>query len=265
MALRVAIVRIMHSTGLAMRQAIRGHFTSLLDKAQSALQSHHVSVDRVCNFLIRYFQCDSWAHNISDLSELFNAVSVAKLWNFDHYGPLEEVMKQILPNDSTVKALLSEYKGQLNGYYTATKLSDFIKQSKLEDSDQNPQQPLAVKSFTLQDYRKLKLRLKLDRKISAVTLSYVDELWRSLAEEFDLPSLTAVIHSIVEGSVSITWLILPHIEKKIRIAYSKALRFYQKHNIAEIYIDDDLLYNEEWIVSRYCCSTVCTPRVCMTL
>ena len=244
-----------------MKQTIRGQFTILLEKSQSALQSHQISVDRVRNFLIRYFQCDGWAHDLSDLDKLFNAVSVAKLWNYDNYGPLEEVMKQMLPSDSTVKTFLSEYKGQLNGYYTATKISDFIKQSNFEDSDQDPQQPLAVNSFTLQDYRKLKLRLKLDRKVSAVTLSYVDELWRSLAEEFDLPCLTAVIHSIVEGSISITWLILPYIEKKIRFSYSKALKFYQQHKIAEVHIGNDLLYNEEWIVSRY--YLILTMCVCM--
>ena len=66
-------------------------------------------MDRVRNFLIRYLQCDSWAHDLSDLDKLFNAVSVAKLWNYDNYSPLEEVMKQMLPNDSTVKALMSEY------------------------------------------------------------------------------------------------------------------------------------------------------------
>ena len=238
-----------YPSGLALRQTIRGEFSSLLDKVQSALQSHHVSVDRVRSFLIRYFRCNRWAQKFSDLDELFNAVSVAKLWNYDHYGPLEEVTKRLLPNDAIVKKLVSEYKNRLNGYYTATKISDYIKQSKLEDSMQDPQQPLPVHTFTLKDYRKLKVELKLDRKVSAMTLSYVDELWRSLAEEFDLPSLTAVIHSIVEGSLKITWLILPHIAEKIRATYSKALRFYQHHNIVRVYIDDDLLYDEQWTVS----------------
>ena len=232
-----------------MRQAIKGQFSSLLDKVRSALQSHHISVDRVRHFLIRYFQCDVWAQKSSDLDELFDAVSVAKLWNYDHYGPLEEVTKQLLRDDATVKKFMSEYKNQLNGYYTATKISDFIKQSKLEESVQDPQQPLPVHTFTLKDYRKLKVELKLDRKVSAMTLSYVDELWRSLAEEFDLPSLTAVIHSIVDGSLKITWLILSHIAQKIRATYFKALRFYQQHNIVKLYIDNDCLYDERWIVS----------------
>ena len=97
--------------------------------------------------------------------------------------------------------------------------------------------------------------------------SYVDELWRSLAEEFDLPSLTAVIHSIVDGSLKITWLILSHIAQKIRATYSKALRFYQLHSIVELYIDDDCLYDEQWTVSvtTFSVEKLATPSFQCTL
>ena len=243
----------MVAAGLAMRQMMRGQFSSLLDKVQSALQANQVSVDRVRHFLIRYFHSNAWAQKISDLGELFDAVSVAKLWNYDHYGPLEEVIKQLLPNNSMVKKLISEYKRQLNAYYTATKITDFIKQSKIEASYQDPDEPLAVQDFSFKDYRKLKVKLNLPegRKVSAVTLSYVDQLWRSLAEEFDLPCLTAVLHSIVMGSLEVTWLILPHIAEEI-LTTAKALdsnMFYYDNEIIEFKIDV-VLYSREhpWIV-----------------
>ena len=77
----------------------------------------------------------------------------------------------------------------------------------------------------------------------------MNTLWESLAEEFDLPSLTAVIDKIIDGSLIISWLILPHIADKIRASFSKALRFYQQLGIVEVFIDDDLLYYEYLIVS----------------
>ena len=182
--------------------------------------------------------------------KLFDAVSVAKLWNYDHYGPLEEVIKQLLPNDSTTKKLISEYKSQLNGYYTATKITDFIKQSKIEAAYQDPDEPLAVRDFSFEDYRKLKVKLNLpeDHKVS---LSHVDQLWRSLAEEFDLPCLTAVIHNIVMGSLEVTWLILPHIADEIFTKADNSKEFYSNNKIVELRIDDVILYSEEcpWIVS----------------
>ena len=242
----------MVAVGLAMRQTMRGQFSSLLDKVQSALQSNQVSVDRVRHFLIRYFRSDLWVKKSTDHGELFDAVSVAKLWNYNHYGPLEEVIKQLLPNDSTVKKLISEYKSQLNGYYTATKITDFIKQSKIEAAYQDPDEPLALCHFSFEDYCKLKVKLNLPegRKVS---LSHVDQLWRSLAEEFDLPCLTAVIHNIVMGSLEVTWLILPHIAEEIftKAKADDSKKFYRKNEIVELRIDDVILYSREcpWIVS----------------
>ena len=233
-----------------MRQTIRGQFSSLLDKVQSSLQANQVSVDRVRHFLIRYFRSNAWCQKISDLGELFDAVSVAKLWNYDHYGPVEEVIKQLLPNDFTVKKLISEYKRQLNGYYITTKITDFIKQSKIEAAYQDPDEPLAVRDFSFEDYRKLKVKLNLPEG-QKVSLSHVDQLWRSLAEEFDLPCLTAVIHNIVMGSLEVTWLILPHIAEEIFTKADNSKEFYWNNEIVELGIDDVILYSEErtWIVS----------------
>ena len=235
-----------------MEQTIRGQFSSLLDKVQCALQANQVSVDRVCEFLIRFFCSDSWVKKSSHLGEIFNAVSVAKLWNFDHCGPLEEVVKQLLPNDTH---LVSEYKDQLNAYYTTTKITEFIKESKIDADYQDPDTLFDVKCFK-EHYRKLKVKLNLKRKVSETTMSYVDRLWRSLAQEFDLPCLTAVVHSIVIGSLEITWLILPHVAERI-ISEAKALdsnpvymysrleQFFRDHDIHELTVDGIILYNKE--------------------
>ena len=229
---------------------IKGRFSSLLVKVQSALKSHHVDVDEVRSFLVHYSSRDDWIRNPSSLDELFTALLVAKLWSYDHYDLLEEITTRLLPNDVNAKKLIVEYKGQLTGFYTTTKIADFIKLSDFEDSEQDPQQPLPTDSFTLKDYHKLKLKLKLDRKVSAVTLSYVDELWRSLAEEFDLPCLTAVIHSIIEGSLMVTWLILPHVAEKIIASSStaKAINFFRFHGILSVEIDNDTVYDEKHMV-----------------
>ena len=176
---------------------IKGQFSSLLLEVQSVLKSCQVNVDNVRNFLVHYFARSDWIHNPSNLDELFTALSIAKLWSYNQYDPLEEIVKKFLADDDDVKKFVSDYKNQLTGFYTTTKIADFIKLSNFEESEQDPQQPLPTDSFTLKDYRKLKVKLKLNRKLSAITLSYVDELWRSLAEEFDLPCLTAVIHSII--------------------------------------------------------------------
>ena len=227
---------------------IKGQFSSLLVEVQSALKSHQVSVEKVRSFLVHYSSRDDWIQNPSNHDELFTALSVAKLWNYDHYDLLEEITKRLLPDDVSVKKLIVEYKGQLTGFYTTTKIADFIKLSEFEDSEQDPQQPLPVDSYTFKDYRKLKVKLKIDRKVSAITLSYVDELWRSLAEEFDLPCLTAVIHSIIEGSLVVTWLVPSHIAEIIVATSTKVVKFFRCHGIILVMLDNDILYDEEKMV-----------------
>ena len=220
-------------------------------EVQSALESSQVNIDKVRDFLVRYFSRDDWIQSPSTFGELFNVLSVVKLWNYDHYGPLELIITHFLSDNADIEVCMTDYISKLTGFYTATKIADFIKLSDFEDSEQDPQQPLPMGSFTLKDYRRLKLKLKLNRKVSTVTLSYVDELWRSLAKQFDLPCLTAVIHSIVKGSLELTWLVLPHIADKIMAnsRNSEAVKFFRHHGIILAEIGDNPVYDEEQIVS----------------
>ena len=106
-------------------------------------------------------------------------------------------------------------------------------------------------------YQKLTVELRLERDISELTLLYAEKLWKALMKEFHLPPLTAVMDKIVEGSLSITWLILPHIVEKIRATYFKSVEFFQQRNIIRIvlYSDDRdfglLLYDDESMVSTH--------------
>ena len=215
------------------------------------LESCEVKVNEVYNFLVRYFSRNDWIQSPSTFGELFNVLSVVKLWNYDHYGPLELIVTHFLSDNADIEACMTDYMSKLTGFYTTTKIADFIKLSDFEDSEQDPQQPLPVGKFTLKDYRRLKLKLKLNRKVSAVTLLYVDELWRSLAKQFDLPCLTAVIHSIVEGSLEVTWLVLPHFAEKIMAnsRNSEAVKFFRHHGIILAEIDDSPVYDKEQMVS----------------
>ena len=72
-----------------------------------------------------------------------------------------------------------------------------------------------------------------------------------LQKEYTLPSLTAVIDTILDGSLVITWLVLPHVVEKIKSKFSKSLHFLQHHGIVriELYGSKLPLYDEKWMVS----------------
>ena len=231
-------------------QKIKGQFSSLQVEVRSAMETRQVKVKDAHQFLVSFFQSESCIPEAPDLTKLFNIVTEAKLWRYDHFSPLRELAEKFLPENNPARKLVSEYKNQLSGFYTTTKIIDFIDLSELEDdSDSNgAKQSLSSKEL----YHELKVTLKLDRKVklSDMTMSYVDTLWKALIEEFDLPPLTAIIKKIVGGSLIISWLVPPQVSSVIAASYSKALGFYQQHNIALVELDSSILYvDEEWIVS----------------
>jgi hypothetical protein len=211
------------------------------------MEARKIKVSDVHHFMVASFQGCSIPETL-DLTKLFNIITEAKLWRYDHYVPLQQLAQKFLHDDEQVRKDTSDYRDRLSGFLTTTKIIDFIKLSELDESEDGTEQPFLPEKYK-KYYRKLKVKLKLDKKITELTLSYVNTLWESLAEEFDLPSLTAVIDKIIDGSLVISWLILPHIADKIRTSSCKALRFYQQHGIVEVYIDDGWVYAEKWIVS----------------
>ena len=221
---------------------ITAHFSSLVLKVQSALQSQS-DVSNVRDFLITFFKYDF--PETSDVKKLFATISLSNLWDYHNYSPLEQLIDQFLPNDQEVGSLMKAYKARLSGFYLTTRLIDYIEYQNLSanDSDEECDQPSP--KLTTKQYKKIKVVLQLKRKISQVSLDYVVKLWQSFAEEYEIPSLTAVIDRIVAGSVEVTWRVPQHIANAI-LPRSK---FFRSHGIVLVAIDDVIIYDEKQMVS----------------
>ena len=223
-------------------EEIKALFSSLVLEVRSALQSQS-DISNVRDFLITFFECGF--PETSDVKKLFAAITLKHLWNYHHYSPLERLINKFLPNDQEVGSLMKAYKACLSGFYLTTKLIDYIEYQNLsaDDSDEECDQPSP--KLTPKQYKKIKVVLQLQRKISQVSLDYVVKLWQSFAEEYEIPSLTAVIDRIVAGSLEITWTVPQHIADAI-LPRSK---FFRSHGIVLIFIDDIIIYDEKQMVS----------------
>ena len=243
----------------AVLERIKCQFASLQLEVRLALEACKVKLSDVHQFLVSFFQSKCYIPETTDLTKLFNTITKNNLWSYQRYGPLKQLIDKFLPGNHPARNLMKDYiKNQLSGFYVTTKIVDFIDLVEFDDSDSDSQsedhnQPTFMpnKSDSKKFYRELKVTLKLDKKIklSDMTMSYVDTLWKELIEEFNLPPLTAIIKKIVPGSLIITWLVPPQVSTAILASHVKALSFYQQHNIVEIMLDDDYLYHESWIVS----------------
>ena len=99
--------------------------------------------------------------------------------------------------------------------------------------------------LTAEHYKKIKVKLNLKRKISDLSLDYVHNLWVSFAEEFEIPSLTAILHEITRGSLEVTWLI-PHAFMELIKPRSS---FYKRLGITQVLVDGRVVYDEKKMVS----------------
>ena len=131
------------------------------------------------------------------MEKLFTTVTLSDLWDYNDHRPLEQLINKFLPSNQEVGSLMKEYKGRLSGFYLTTKLIDYIEFQNLsaDDSDEECDQPSP--KLTTKLYKKIKVVLQPERKISQISLDYVVKLWQSFAEEYEIPSLTAVIDRIV--------------------------------------------------------------------
>ena len=232
-------------------EKIKGLFSALVVEVQSALQTQS-DVHKVTQFLITFFKCD--LPEVSDVKKLFTTITLNDLWDYQHYSPLEQLIDHFLAGDQELEGLMKAYKAHLSGFYLTTKLIDYIEYQNLstDDSDEECDQPSP--KLTTKEYRKIKVVLQLERKISQVSLDYVVKLWQSFAEEYEIPSLTAIIDRIVAGSLEVTWRVPQHIADAI-LPRSK---FFRSHGIVLVFIDDVIIYDEKQMVGTNCVQFIMT-------
>ena len=234
-----------HTTTEVHMQSIKSQFLLLLAQVQSAMESHRIGIADVQEFLGSMFDGDDCVlHAIPNLTSLFASVSELKLWHYDHYLPLKNLVERFLPMDESIRKSVADYQSALSEFYGTTKIVDFVKLSKQEKSAEATQRYMKHNSKLT-----MILRLEDPSSISEITLEYVNVLWKTFMKELSFSPHTAVIEDIIEEKLEITWLILPCTASRIKAAYSKALRFYQQHNIEYIIVNQSTLYNTEWIVS----------------
>ena len=223
-------------------EEIKAVFSSLLLSVQSTLELES-SADNVRQFMISFFECDF--PKIMDIKELFAAVTLNRLWDYQHYSPLERLANHLLRSDQGLQDLIKAYKACLSGFYLATKLINYIEYQNLSDDGSDEEYDQPSPKLTTKQYRKIKVVLHLERKVSQVSLDYVVKLWQSFAEEYEIPSLTAVIDKIIMGSLEVTWRVPQHIADAI-LPRSK---FFRSHGIVLVFVDDVILYDEKQMVN----------------
>lgn len=223
---------------------IKDSFSDLLDNLGEALiglesAQEQLDVSKVHRYLTGI--CPKVPK--TSLSEMFVFVTSKDGWSYENYSPLDKFVNRFLPHE---KRQMVKYKNDLSGFCVTEKLIDYIHRKgysikEFGASTNTDDEPCLNPEYC----HRLKLKLQVERKVSALSLQYVYDLWADIAEEFDIPYLTTIIDKIIEGSLIIVWLILRDAAEKIATSASteKAIHFFLQHEIVHVAIDKQLLFD----------------------
>ena len=222
---------------------IKRRFSALLSNVRSALEGKGVRFENVRQHLIDLFQ-DLDSSSATSFDELFRGMSLKGHWNFEHHSPVETLISTFLPENDSIMKDYNDYVEYLNGYYATIKLIPYINLSTEESSSVLP-----LSSYTPEQYRRLKVILDIPhRKITELSMKYVQDMWKKFAREFDIPLLTAIVGKLVKSSLEITWLIQPYLCDKIAASVHKSIRFFFFFYIIYVAIDDRPIYDAKQVV-----------------
>ena len=225
---------------------IESRFVYLLDSIQSLLETNNVTGENVRQFLVRMFhRAGDCIPRTDKISDIFDSVTINNLWSYDNHDVLEKLVERYLPDQ--VSEIL-EYENHLSGFYATTKLIDYVMTKNLKCYEEAPSEH-SLDRYTIKHYQKLTVILDIDDKLSQLSMMYVRDLWKSFVNRFNIPSLTAVIDKILEGSLQIVWLVLPHVADLIFRAAQQSEEFFREHDIVFVAIDDHVLYDARLVVS----------------
>jgi hypothetical protein len=222
---------------------IKRRFSALLNNVRSALEGKDVRFENVRQHLIDLFQ-DFDSSSATSFDELFRCMSLKGYWNFENHSPVESLISTFLPEHDSLMIDYDHYVEYLSGFYATIELIPHINRS-VESSNMPP-----LSSYTPEHYRRLKVVLDIPhRKITELSMMYVQDMWKKFAKAFDIPLLTAIVGKLVKSSLEITWLIQPYLCDKIAASVHKATQFFHQHSIIYVAIDDHPIYDVKQVVS----------------
>ena len=234
---------------------IKGKFSLLVTKSRRKLQNRKVDVDDIQTFLVTmYSSPDSEdgsdtvttvVESAKSLDEIFCALSKHRLWDYINYYLLQNIIEKFAGDDDELNGMMGQYQEDLTGYVLTLRIQTYLDAIKhpiaMSHSDN-----LADEVVPLQQDHKLfgKLTAKCEVNVTNHTLSYIIDLWKSLAKQFALPRPAMILHDIAKGCIGITWLIPANLGTHItRIARETANVFAE--NVLRVMLEERCIYPME--------------------
>ena len=235
---------------------IKGKFSFLVTKSRRKLQYRKINVDDVQTFLVTMYSSPgsedgsdtvtTVVESAKSLDEIFRALSKHRLWDYLNYYLLQNIIEQFAGDDDELNRMMEQYQKDLTGYVLTVRIQTYLEATKhpiaMSDSDNFADEVVPLQ----QDYELFrKLTAKCEVNITNHTLSYVINLWRSLAKQFALPRPAVILHDIAEGCIGITWLIPANLVEYITRMVQETANKFSEENVLRVTLEELWIYQTE--------------------
>ena len=238
---------------------IKGKFSLLVTKSHKKLQVRKLDVDDVQMFLVTMYSSpdskdgsDTVAavvESARSLDEIFRALSKHRLWDYINYYLLQSIIEQFADDDHDLKRMMEQYQKDLTGYVLTLRIQTYLDATHFEypiamsDSEISADEEI-ITSLPLQQKHELfkKLTTKYKVNVTDHTLSYVIDLWKSLANQLALPRPAMILHDIAKGSIGITWLIPANLVKYVTKMAQETTNMFAEENVLRVTLEEQCIY-----------------------
>ena len=221
------------------RQAITAKFAAFQTKVCNKLFKNGVDTKDFRLFVTNQFPPgDCIPRSPTSLTEVFEAITHHRLWDFFHYSPLVQIVQTFGANDDEMEGWVSTYKQDLKAYSLVTTVEDYIE----ADLDNADTPPANSDNYDIRYYTPVEWKTKFVDH----SLQYLTEVWELFSSHYLVPDSppTALLDRVRRGCFSVTWLVptglIPQLVKRVQLD----TEFFQKHRILKVTVGKECVYKE---------------------
>ena len=241
---------------------IEGKFSTLVTKSCRRLQNRKIKIKDVQTFLVTMYSSPrsrdggtiiaTVVESAKSLDKIFRTLSKYRLWDYLNYYLLQTIIDEFADDDEELNHMMEQYQKDLTGYILTLQIQTYLDAINFEypiatsDTEISADEEI-ITSLPPQQKRKLFKNLTAKCKVNVTdhTLSYVIDLWRSLANQLALPRPAMILQNIAEGSIGITWLIPANLVKHVTKMAQETANMFTDKQILRVTLEKQCIYPME--------------------
>ena len=172
----------------------------------------------------------------TSLTEVFEAITHHRLWDYFHYSPLLRIVLTSGAKDPEIEGWAQTYIQDLKAYLLVTTVEECI-EADLDNTDLPPAQSARYN-------RHYYTPVEWKTEFVDHSLQYLAEVWELFSSHYLKPDSppTALLDRVQKGCFSVTWLVPSHLIRSLVKRVQLHTEFFQQYRILMVTVERECIY-----------------------